>query len=132
MNFFSEMSNEQFLSKIEQVLDRALFIYSENKNLQRLWSHLQFMSSILQNTNSTITPMLLANGAPVYVKAMEKSLDYILSILSFLQGIVNNSLVQEHQQDPIPDQLPEGALTRLRGHHPQEAPVDRGNAASVH
>ena len=94
MNFFSEISNEQFLSKIEQVLDRALNIYSENKNLQRLWSHLLFLYDILKNTNLSIKPMVLNSSALVYIKAMEKSLDYILTILSFLQGIVNGALVK--------------------------------------
>jgi hypothetical protein len=108
MNFFSEISNEQFLSKIEQVLDRALNIYSENKNLQRLWSHLLFLYNILKNTNTTIKPMVLNTSSIVYIKAMEKSLDYILTILSFLQGIVNGALVQNDDSDLGTEDISEG------------------------
>ena len=108
MNFFSEISNEQFLSKIEQVLDRALDIYSENKQLQRLWAHLLFLFNILKNTDISIKPMVLNTNATVYVKAMEKSLDYVLTILSFLQGIVNGALVKGDEGDSESEDISEG------------------------
>jgi hypothetical protein len=107
MNFFSEISNEQFLFKIEQVLDRALNTYSENKNLQRLWSHLQFLYRILKNANTTIKPMVLNTNALVYIKAMEKSLDYVLVILSFLHGIVNGAILKNEQNDMEHEEISE-------------------------
>lgn len=94
MNFFSEISNEQFLFKIEQVLDRSLDLYSENRHLQKLGCHLSFLHKILINADTNIKPMIINTNALVYVKAMEKSLDYVLTILYFLQGIVSSVLIR--------------------------------------
>jgi hypothetical protein len=130
MNFFSEISNEQFLSKIEQVLDRALNIYSENKNLQRLWSHLLFLYNILKNTNKSIQPMVLNTSSIVYIKAMEKSMDYVLTILSFLQGIVNGALVHNDEEDMESEDISEGMgllytnWTRFGSNYQKEKRID--------
>lgn len=86
MNFYSEISNEQFIFKIDTVLERALEVYCEHKPLQNSWMHLSFLHRILLNTEMNIKPMVITIKTNVFIKAMEKSLQYILAILDFLQN----------------------------------------------
>ena len=90
LNFFSEISSEDLLAKLEDVLDHSLKVYCQNRDLTRLEAHLVFVHQLLKNANSEIKPMIFNTRSQVYVKALDKSLDYILAILGFLQNSVHD------------------------------------------